>query len=1167
MSKFQWTKEQEKAINTRDKNILVSAAAGSGKTAVLVDRIRKLVSEEGVPISQFLVVTFTKAAASEMKDKLRNSIKGELANDDISMDKSRYLRKQLVDLETANISTFHAFGLSVIKRFFYKLDMEPNLGIIEDTETTLMQDQAMEQLLEREFEEFRDDFVEFLDCYSDDRNLYKIINLIKDGHKSLMSLPHPWEWMEDVIRETENLNKDFENTEIWQWMRGHLALNLKMVLNLYQAVSDTLSDEGYDNFAELFEKNEIDVFRKAYTLVSKSKESPLIIHKELRSILDYKTSIIRPGKDENYKELVKPRVENLRKKAASIFDNDISRPYLSYDLGEMLEATVKTAPALRTFLRLIRSFDDTYKELKKEAQVIDFNDIEHYCLQVLEDEEVRDYYRNHFSQIFIDEYQDTNFLQDSIISMIKRENNLFMVGDIKQSIYRFRLAEPALFQEKYRTFKEQGEDGDSIVIDLNKNHRSKQPIIDYVNAVFKPIMEGYDKDAMLYCGDKYQGELNQDPIIRVVTPNDEAAEGTEDDLDANTREALLIGKIIKENLGKPFYDSKADPPGPRPLEPRDIVILRRSIESYAPTYRTILKEMDIDLQVQGENGYFDTVEIGLFVDLLSVIDNTMRDIPLIGVLHSEIFGFTAKELSEIRIAHKSGSFHDALKAYMEESETELAERCRAAFDRILSWREMSRTMELPRFIWELMIDSGTYAIMGALPNGGQRQSNLRELCNIANRQSMGKSTILYDFLKYIEAIKVGKIKMGEAQEAMNIANAVQFMTIHKSKGLEFPMVILAGANASLIGHSSPFYYHKEIGVGLDYVDKENRWRTKTLMQYLIRGRTEKENLDEMIRLLYVALTRAKDRLFITAYSRDCNFVDAAENKVYGNKRFLEMMAPSVPYEIEYTEIPEEYLGSEASEADENADGNSLGQDEIDAINRILTYEYPNIRARGLKSKYSVTELNKENAYKDEELIKLRPVRTMPVSEDSHTLSTAERGTVYHRIMEELSFASFDGMDQKDVDAKLRSDIEEMIDRGILEDYEAKAIKPEKIRDFFVSNLGQRCISADKKGLLEKERPFTMKVEKDGVNVLVQGIIDCYFHEEVENAPGTYKTLLLDYKSNWIDSSKSIEDEEERLRREYRGQMELYKKALEKAGFGTIEEAYLYLLDIGRGILI
>lgn len=1167
MSKFQWTKEQEKAINTRGKNILVAAAAGSGKTAVLVDRIRKMVSEEGVPISEFLVVTFTKAAAAEMKEKLRNSIKGELAKEGISVDQSRYLRKQLVDVETANISTFHSFGLSVIKRFFYKLDMEPKLGVIEDAEMVLLQDQAMEQLLEKEFEEFRDDFVEFLDCYSGDRSFYRVMDIIKEGHKSLMSLPHPWEWMEDVIRETENLDKDFENTELWQWMRENLALNIERVLNIYQAVYGTLSDAGYDKFAELIQSNEIDVFDRAYTLVSSSEEDPISIHKKLRSLLDYKSSSIRPGEDEEYLTLVKPRVENLRKSASSLYDKNIKKPYLSYDLSDMLEATVKTAPALKTLYGLIRAFDEIYKELKREAQVIDFNDIEHYCLQILEDEEVRDYYRNHFSQIFIDEYQDTNFLQDAIISMIKRDHNLFMVGDIKQSIYRFRLAEPALFQEKYRDYKRQGEDGDSIVIDLNENHRSKQPIIDYVNAVFEPIMEGYDEDAMLYCGDKYKGELNRDPIIRVVTNNDETPEDGEEELDNITKEALLIGKIIKENLGKTFYDSKSDPPGPRPLEPRDIVILRRSIDAYAPTYRTILKGIGVEAQVQGEDGYFDTVEIGLFVDLLSVIDNSMQDVPLIGVLHSEIFGFTARELAEIRIAHKKDSFYDAFKSYMAKTDTELAERCRKAFDRILSWREMSRTMELPRFIWELMIESGTYAIMGALPNGGQRQSNLRELCNIANRYSLGRSAILYDFLKFIESIKVGNIKIPEAQEAMNIANAVQLMTIHKSKGLEFPMVILAGGSTSLSGKKSSFYYHKDIGVGLDYVDKENHWRTKTLMQYLVSLRTEKENLDEMIRLLYVALTRAKDRLFITAYSKDCSFVDAAENKVYNNKTFLEMMAPSVPYEIECTESPEEIFETETNEVFEDIDGDYLEQDEIDSINAILTYEYPNLYARKLKSKYSVTELNKERAHKDEELIKLRRSNAVPMRDVPHRLSMAERGTVYHRIMEELSFADFDGMNQNDIESKVRSDIEGMVEGGILEDYEAKAIKPRKISDFFISNLGQRCIVADKNGLLEKERPFTLKVKKDSVDVLVQGIIDCYFHEAIEDAPGTYRTILLDYKSNWIDLSKPIEEEEERLRREYTGQMNLYKTALEKAGLGTIEETYLYLLDIGHGLLI
>ena len=1171
MSKFQWTKEQENAINTRGKNILVAAAAGSGKTAVLVDRIRKMVSEEGIPISEFLVVTFTKAAASEMKEKLRKSIKGELSKEGIDQEKIRYLKRQLVDLETANISTFHSFGLSVIKRFFYKLDMEPGLGIVEDAEKELMKDQAVELLLEKEFEEFRDDFVEFMDSYSSDRNLYKIIALIKDGHNSLMSLPHPWAWMEKIIQETETLDQDFEHSELWGWMRQDLAEKIKKVGDIYRAVVDTLREEGYDKFADKFDATEIAAFDAAYDVVVNSKERPWEIHGKIKALLDYKGSVINPGKDDYYKEAVKPAVESLRSIAKRIIDSGIKKSYFSYDLKDMLVASAKTAPALKTLMRLVKSFDEIYRDIKNEAKVIDFSDIEHYCIQVLEDEEVSEYYRNHFSHIVIDEYQDTNFVQDTIISMIKRENNLFMVGDIKQSIYRFRLAEPALFQEKYAEYKKEGENGLSTVIDLNQNHRSKQPIIDYVNKVFEPIMEGYDEDAKLYCGDEYHGELNQEPIIHVVTLADTESEDVVDETDDVTKEALLIGKIIKENLGKPFYDSKADPPGPRPLEPKDIVILRRSISSYAPKYREILKTQGLDAQIQGEEGYFDTVEIGMFVDLLTVIDNSMRDVPLIGVLHSEIFGFTAEELAEIRLSHKEDRFYDAFKKYGREADTELAERCRGAMDRILAWREMSRTMDIPKFIRELMIESGTYAIMGALPNGNQRQSNLRELCNIAERFISVRQGILYDFIKYIESIKAGEIKIPEAQEAMNIDNAVNIMTIHKSKGLEYPMVILAGGTTALSGRSKPLAFHKDIGVGLEYVDKEQHWRVKSLMQHLISMRKEKEEADERIRLLYVALTRARDRLFVTAFSPKCKFKEAAENGIYNYGNFLEMMAPSVPYEIEYFDLPDETVpaASEEPSAEVREEGGFevLSQEEIKGIESILKYKYPHIKARKLKSKYSVSELNKERIAQEEKKAQIRAPRRISFDEEAPKLTVAERGTVYHTIMENLSFASFDGLEGEVLSNKVQGDIEEMVRKGILADFEAQAIDPSKICGFFEADLGRRCIKAQKNNLLEKERPFTLRTEKDGVEILVQGIIDCYFHEEIEGSPGEYKTVLLDYKSNWIDSSKPLEEEEERLRREYIGQMELYKTALEKAGMGKIDEAYLYLLDIGHGFLV
>lgn len=1152
---MEWTKKQLEAIELRNKNILVSAAAGSGKTSVLVERIRKLISEDRIPVSQFLVVTFTEAAAAEMKERLRASLGSELAKADPGSQEAKYLRQQLLDLESSNISTFHAFGLKIIRRFFYKLDIEPGFTMLDETEGDILKELALDYLLEEEFQEYRDDFIRFVDAYSGDRNYYKLRQLILDGHKGLMSMPYPWPWMENSIEDLEAAVANFQGSKFWTMIRSEMASLLREVALRHEAVAKILENAGYDDMADKVRNHELKSCIESARIVEEGKGSPNEILKALEgSLYSSVAKLSAPKEDkEFYDAEVKGPVSKLRASAKAILDGEIKNKYIGGDLDKMLELSLETVPYLRTLLRLEKKFDEKYKELKKEQKAIDFNDIEHYALEVLEDPEVSKYYRETISQIFIDEYQDTNLIQDAIIEKIKRENNLFMVGDIKQSIYRFRLAEPDIFQSKYISYRK-GDDRISRVVDLNSNHRSKKPVIDLINRVFKPLMDGYDENAQLNLGNPDDGGLVLEPELRVVIPD--MNNPIEEEVLNLEREAHLIANIIEENLGKPFYDTKLKEPAFRPLEEKDIVILRRSVESSADVYQKVLKSRGFDTTVQGNDGYFDTVEIGIFVDLLRVVDNIKRDVALIGVLHSEIFDFTSRELGEIRAAWPEGSFADAFVASKDE-------KCEAALERIMGWREMSRTMSLPKFIWKLLVDSGCYAIMGALSRGSQRQSNLRALCDIAEKYSKGRQATLYGFLGYIDAIKSDGIKMPEAKDNSGSGNVIRIMTIHKSKGLEFPMVILAGAGSRFKkGNSGSFYMHKDIGVGLAYVDRENHWQSRTLIQQLVSSKTEKEIMDETIRILYVALTRARDKLVIVAHQDNDGFQELARLGINEKTNFLQMIAPFVSARLEHIDYENARVVSAVKDANEE-----LTEEEREKVLSILKYEYPHPMARTLKSKYSVTELSRSEKKVTEEGNETIGSRRNKVTKEASRLTAAERGTIYHRILETTSFADLKGLTGKGLSMAVRRVIDEMVTGGLLVEEEALAIDPKKVQGFFESPVGKRAIEADAKGLLEKERPFTLKMDMMGEEVLVQGIIDCYFFEENPEEEGEYRTILLDYKSNWIDRNLPLEDEENRLRHEYSKQLEIYKTALEEGEKWRVCEVYLYLLDIGHGFLL
>lgn len=1169
-----WTKEQQQAIELRGKNILVSAAAGSGKTAVLVERIKRLILEEGCPVDRMLIVTFTNAAAAEMKEKIRKSLSEALdeavrdehkdMNDRRQAEspvadlknKSVFLKKQLELLGTANISTFHAFALEVIRRYFYIYDIEPNFKICDSTQETLLKNDAMDRLLEELFEKGEPEFFRFLKCYSGDRDESRFRNIISSSYDTLRSLPEPFVWLKENVEQL----KDGEGFSNGAAGRQLFEAALEKVAKAEDAINSNRNIASELDLPLLQRLCEDDI--KQLETIKEAAQSG--IYDNLKSVLgNFKLSAMSSklfSSAENPEDIKKSAGDN--RNSAKKYVKELKEVYFSGSFDELKSEMAATYGSAVYLEKLLIRYDEIYKEKKAEKNVVDFSDIEHYAYDILKDGEASDFYRSRFNHIFIDEYQDSNVIQEAIIDLIKRPSNLFMVGDVKQSIYKFRLAEPEIFQRKYKKYQDEQEK-DSFKIDLNKNFRSKRPVIDFINGLCSSVMEGYDDKAALYAGNVHADEAFHSPELYLAqVPWDENSDIDEElkNILKAEKEALCAARIIKDSLGQPVFDSKKEEK--RPLEKRDIVILMRGVKNYGDVFYKVLSDNNIPCYIDDSDGFFNTMEIDSFLSALYIIDNPKQDIPLLTMMRSEMLGFSIEEMVRIRIQFKKGSYYDAFTEYaLSGSDENLRKKCNEALEKISFWRQLSRLMPLDKLIWKMLLDTGFYIAMGAMPAGSQRQANLRALTDkaLAYRNSGGGS--LYGFIRYVEAIKENKVSMGQVKLLSENDDLVRIMTVHKSKGLEFPMVLMAGFCRRLTYTSagkSPVI-HKDIGIGFPIVDSENKWYKTTLLQSMIKDRFKKEEVEEEKRILYVALTRAMDRLVILGI---CNDVHKEMGKVCKespkDSSYFAMTGKVICQKMKAAKIidDEQLLGlskgrrRSINRALEIID--SVPPEISPEIDRIMRFSYPYEEDMKVKSKYSVSELNSSA---------VRPVESLrePVfssadyrdakqgvtkekhgeSEKYSEISAVARGSIYHSVLEHLDVRKARSEGNSYIDKLLES----MIADEILFEEEAQIVDTGRIAAFANSELGRRIAES---GSVNREKPFNLLTHHEGRQIIVQGVIDCYFEE------GDY-LVLLDYKTGRSSSAKE----------KYELQIELYRQALEAAEGKPVKEAYLYMTDTGE----
>lgn len=1161
---MQWTEAQVHTIESRGKNILVSAAAGSGKTAVLIERIKQLILQDKVDVDRFLITTFTNAASQEMRERLEQAIRKEMDQPDVDR---AFLKRQLDLMYKANIGTFHNFALEVMHRYFYLTELEPGFVIGDEIQVSILKKESVDALFETRFEEDFDRFKAFLRKYSGDRNENRLKDNMISLYDELRSVPDYFKWARESAEWLRSDNV-LSMTGIAMFLIQAFYDGLGKARRYFVEAADLLADNSVWSLAEKA-REDVDRLDSLEEIMSLEPEPGVSRWDELDLLFragelmgDLKFNTMRAAKDEkdDY-EAVKETVSVLRKKGKKEID-DLKKKYFSRSRTEA-ETELKSLSGDTAYLvELLEEFEQIFREKKKEKNMVDFDDVMHYASKILDDPMAAEEYREKFTYIFIDEFQDSNMLQEIIAGKICRENNLFMVGDVKQSIYKFRLAEPEIFRSKYELYKKE-EETQSEKIDLNSNFRSKKNVTRTVNTVFEKVMEDYDEDARLHCTapEEYPGYPTR---VTIIDRSDEAELEDGDMLESTDREIATIARIVSENKGQPIFDVKKQVE--RSVEYRDIVILSRNRHTI-PVIEKALNDQGIPAFGENPGGYFESVEIEIFVNLLKVIDNIRQDIPLISVMHSPIFDFTAKELAKIRIAFREGSFYQAIRSYAETPvEVPLQEKVRKMLEQLTYWKQLRRTVSLEELLRVLLYETGYYDYCSGLPVGKQRISNLRMLVEKAATFEESNYTGLYGFLSYIDAMKKNNLSMGEAKTIGENEDVVRIMTVHKSKGLEFPVVILAGAGRTIRfrGSGSSMEMHKDCGIGLPLVNREEGWHKKTLLQRVIEGKKAAEELEEEVRILYVALTRAIDRLEIVGTVKD---LDSLDEEQAGKRSFLDMVY--APLKLTGEEICVEHLASEESADELQETGTSRRHSTKDLMQQLqrtaqraaayqltaeeqsrmeqiaagLSYQYPYSDAVKVKSKYSVTELAGGSTVSSDEILLQKPEFTR----EHEGLTAAQRGSAMHLVMEHLDFAKA----LEHGRSYIRETVEKLRSTGALSEQEAKAIRIDQIQGFFAAPTGRRAAQAR---TLQKEREFILQKDVSGTQAIVQGIIDCFFEEEDG-------MVIIDYKNSYVGS----EAEEEELRQRYGEQLALYKEALEASCGRPVKETWLYLFYLKKFI--
>ena len=873
MGAVNWTKEQQDAIYEKDANILVAAAAGSGKTAVLVERIVHKIIQDKVDIDKLLVVTFTNSAAAEMRERVLNAIYEKLeANPE-----DENLQRQITLLNKASICTIDSFCLEVVRNNFFELEnISPNFRIADTTEIELLKQEVIEDIFEEKYEAEEEDFAKLINVYTSYRDDTPLKDLVLKIDSYIQSNPFPQKWLEEKIEmfHLENkLEEDFSQTPWGKILLQEVEEELIDDISMLKKIADDLSNEkDLEKFYQTIRSDIEQLENLKYNLDNWDKAFQIAFN--LKFLTWPRQKI-----ESDLKEEAKTLRDEVKKKLAKVFDK-----ILICDSQEANQDINDMYPILKKLQNLIFTFEKEFEKRKREKNIVDFSDVEHFTLDILLNaKEVAKKYQNKFEEIAIDEYQDSNLVQEYILNAISRNRNIFMVGDVKQSIYKFRQAMPELFLSKYETYqkKEEKKSEEDLKIQLFKNFRSKENILQFTNLIFEDIMSkilgdiDYNREEFLNLGASYpECEQNEKIEIHIIDPitveENEEEEIEEENIADIELEAKFVANKIKRLVEEKYQVWDKKQKSYRDIQYKDVVILLRSTATTAPIYEQEILNLQMPVFSDTSQEYLDSVEIQTIMSLLKIIDNPIQDIPLVTVMRSNIGKFTDDELIQIRLADKHDNFYTCLQKAKLSVEKELKEKIETFLEAVSQWRKEQEYSALDELIWKIYGDTGYYNYVGLMPNGMLRQANLRMLFERAKQYETASFKGLYNFIHFIEKLSLSSGDMGSAKIIGENDNVIRIMSIHKSKGLEFPVVFLAstGKQINLMDLNQNILLHQELGIGVKYIDYEKQVQYDTLSKAAIRNKMLTETLSEEMRILYVALTRAKEKLIITGIKKD-----------------------------------------------------------------------------------------------------------------------------------------------------------------------------------------------------------------------------------------------------------------------------------------------------------
>lgn len=1223
-----WTEEQQKVIFLRNRNILVSAAAGSGKTAVLVERIITMISdsENPVDIDKLLVVTFTNAAAAEMRERIAAALEKKVEQDPENM----FLRRQVTLVRNAHICTFHSFCQSVIRNHFNEIGIDPGFRIGDETELTLMKNDVMEALFEKHYAEYEQKkenaekkgevltqkeqaFVSLIESYSDNKTDEGLRTMVLELYQFSMSYPWPEKWL-DKNKEAFRV-ESLEEMEQSDWMQFLLEYLVQIVEDVREenrrALELCAQSDGPDMYQDALLDDGEYIAQIGACKTYGEFSLALSGHKWARLSAKKSDTV-----DADKRNLVKSIRDQIKKSL-----DDIKKQFFFQDADQMLLDMQALALPMDTLMELTKEFKREYQKAKEEKRVVDFNDLEHYALAILLDEHtgnptsVAEAYREQFAEILVDEYQDSNEVQETILgSICKREPdapNLFMVGDVKQSIYKFRMARPELFMEKYDSYSL----SDSLYqrIDLHKNFRSRAIVLDSVNEIFKMIMKKslgkieYDDSAALYLGNESfaEGERtakNTELLLVELDVDTDSEEVTkeEEEISKIEWEARMVQMRIKElvdpDKGLMVTDKKTGEL--RACRYGDIAILLRTMSGWSDTYLEVLKDTGIPVYTDTRTGYFSTYEIRTMLQFLKVLDNPRQDIPLAAVMRSMLGFFTGEEMAMMRNRYPDVDLIDTVECYsglhefcqegtdaLSRKEQMLSKKADAFLEKISSFRRRVAYTSIHELLEQIYEETGFYDYVSVMPNGAQRRDNLDMLVQKAIDMEGTNLTTLFHFNRYIEKIHKYEVDYGEAIDSETAESAVHIMSIHKSKGLEFPVVIVGGMAKTFNQQDArgKAVLHLDAGIGPDVIDVEHRTKTASLIKRVIAKQSTLENLGEELRVLYVALTRAKEKLIMVGTFGKQEDLDKWHLTETGMSYFqrgsassyLDWVAPVVldseskKFSFQIYRL-QQLVSGEVMEQVKSA----VKKEELLSWNRDRVYDevfleqleerkqfsYAYEQEMEIKSKLSVSEL-KQAAAEFPEMEELgQPLYAESDSQEvpmpaffkeEVEIQGTGRGTVYHKVFEKLILANIE------TEADVWKEMERLQQRGFLSEKEAAIINRKEIYQFVTSSVGQRMKEAEQKKLLYKERPFVIGLPAKEVKqewdsdemILIQGIIDAYFEEEGQ-------IVLLDYKTDRVDDGR-------KLVKKYREQLCYYQRALEQVTGKKVKEKIIYSVTLGE----